>query len=356
MLKTMKIKIIPTDTQYQQLLDIMKAFNQACNHISKIAYESKVYSKFKLQKMIYYNIREEFKLPAQLAIRALSKVSESYKADKKTFHTFKDTGAIVYDERVMSFKGLTKVSLSVLKGRIEIPIIISSYHQGLLGEGRLCGQADLILKNKVFYLMLVVDTPDDPLFDTNEYIGVDLGIKNIATTSEGANYSGAKLNNIRYRRAKLRSKLQSKRTKSAKRKLKKLSGKEQRFANDTNHCISKEIVNTAKGTHKGIALENLTGIRKNEQTVNKAQRIKLSKWSFYQLQQYIEYKATNKGVPVVYIDPKNTSRTCTQCGHIDKNNRQTRDNFKCTVCGFSAPADIVASDNIRRAALSTSQS
>ena len=353
--KTLKIKLLPTPTQHQQLLDTMKAFNNACNEISKVAFDNKIYSKVKLQQMIYYQIRKDYSLPSQLAIRALSKVSESYKTDKNKHHTFKNTGCIVYDQRNMSFKGLTIVSLSTLKGRIEVPIIICFYHQGLMGEGRLRGQADLIIKDNVFYLMLVIETPNNPLFETDDYIGVDLGIKNIATTSDGTNFSGNKLNNIRNRRTKLRSKLQSTGTKSAKRKLKRLSSKERRFANDINHCISKQLVKTAKGTHKGIALENLKGIRKNEQTANKAQRIKLSKWSFCQLQQYIDYKAKELGVKVVYIDPRNTSRTCPKCGHIDKKNRPTRNLFCCTACGYSAPADNVASENIRRAAMSTSQ-
>jgi IS605 OrfB family transposase len=356
MLKTLKIKLLPNNIQHSQLIETMQFFNKACNEISNEAFVTKIYSKFKLQKIVYYNIRNKYKLSAQLTIRAISKVCESYKTDNKTLHLFKDTGAIVYDDRIMSFKGLTIVSLDSVYGRLLIPIIISSYHQGLLGESRIRGQADLILQNNIFYLMLIIETEDDKEFVPVDYIGVDLGIKNIATTSDGINYSGNKLNNIRKRKAKLRSKLQSINTKSAKRKLKKISGKDKRFVNDINHCISKQLVKTAKDTHRGISLERLKGIRKNVKTVNKAQRSKLSSWSFYKLQSFIGYKAKEAGVPIKYINPKNTSRTCPKCGHIDKKNRPTRDLFCCTACGFSAPADNVASENIRRAALSTSQS
>lgn len=177
-----------------------------------------------------------------MTVRAIGKVAESYKADKKTLHTFKETGAMVYDERILSFKGLGIASILTLEGRIKVPMIISSYHQGLMCGNRVRGQADLILQDGTFYLMLVVEVPESVTFNTDNVLGVDLDIKNIAVDSKGEVFSGTKVNALRARHRKLRKKLQSKGTKSAKRLLKKRSKKERRFTTDINHCISKKLV------------------------------------------------------------------------------------------------------------------
>jgi predicted transposase len=147
----MNIKLLTNEDQHNKLLETMKRFNQACNEISRIAFENKTNGKIKIQKLCYYKIREKFGLSAQMVVRAIGKVAESYKVDKKTLHTFKEAGAVVYDERILSFKGLELASILTLDGRIEVPIIISRYHQGLMQGNRIRGQADLILQNGVFF-------------------------------------------------------------------------------------------------------------------------------------------------------------------------------------------------------------
>ena len=175
-----------------------------------------------------------------------------------------------------------------------------------------------------------------------------MGIVNIAVDSSGESFSGSTVNSVRHRYQRLRSKLQRLGTKSAKRKLKLRSGKEKRFSRDANHCISKKIVDKAKTLGVGIALEDLRGIReRTEKTVKKRQRYQHSSWSFYQLRQYIEYKARIAGVKVVLVEPRGTSRTCPSCGYADKKNRKTREGFCCQACGYAAPADNVAAVNIR---------
>lgn len=287
-----------------------------------------------------------------MTVRAIGKVAESYrnKDTRKTLHTFKETGAIVYDQRILSFKGLDKVSILTLDGRILVQLAVCEYYNNAMHGVRVAGQVDLVLQNNDFYLLVVVDVPDDPEYKPKDYIGVDLGVKNIATDSTSANYSGDQVNGLRKRHRKLRKRLQSKGTKSAKRLLRKRSKKEQRFARDVNHRISKELVEKAKGTRSGIALEDLKGIRdRTEKTVRKSQRAQHSSWSFYQLRQFIEYKAILSGVPVILVDPRNTSRTCISCNYIDKKNRVSRDQFCCQSCGYAGPADNIAAENIRRA-------
>jgi len=134
----MKIKLITDAEQHRKLLETMKRFNEACNEISRVAFENNTFSKVKIQKLCYYDIREKFGLSAQMVVRAIGKVAESYKANgKETLHTFKETGAIVYDNRILSFKGMEYASILTLEGRIEVPMIISKYHQGIM-QGKSC--------------------------------------------------------------------------------------------------------------------------------------------------------------------------------------------------------------------------
>ena len=347
---TLKIKLVPTTEQFNKLVETMKRFNSACNFISQLVFDSKTYGQIGIHKICYYEVRERFGLSSQMAVRAIGKVSESYKVNKKTFHTFHDTGAMVYDQRILSFDGLEIASLLTLDGRVKVPMVLGDYHQGLLYGKRVRGQADLILQDGVFYLLLVVDLPEPPKIDVKEFLGVDLGVVNIATTSDGKEYSGSAVRGIRYRHVALRKKLQKKGTKSAKRLLKKRRRKEQRFATDVNHCISKQIVSVAKDNEHGIAMEDLGGIRERL-TVRKAQRRELSSWAFAQLRQFVTYKAVLAGVEIQFVDPRNTSRTCTKCDNIDKKNRKTQSHFECTACGFVANADINAAINISRRAV-----
>ncbi len=176
---------------------------------------------------------------------------------------------------------------------------------------------------------------------------MDLGIVNIATTSTGYRAAGRGLNRHRKRQQDLRRKLQAKGTQSAKRLLKRRNRREQRHAANVNHIISKKIVTTAERTGRGIALEDLSGIR-DRVRLRKDQRAQLHSWSFHQLGAFIAYKARRAGVPLVYVDPAYTSQQCSQCGHIDRRNRQSQATFACRACGFFANADDNASHNIDR--------
>lgn len=344
--QTLMVKLDPSKEQHIVLVKTMNKFNEACNYIANVAFEKKCANKINLQKIVYYDVREQFGLSAQMTIRAIAKVVEAYKRDKSIQPSFRHDGAVVYDQRILSWRGLEAVSILTIEGREIIPIRIGEYQTARMDRVR--GQVDLIIRKGIFYLAVVVDVPEQTPFDPVGVLGVDLGIVNLATDSDGTVFSGKQVDDTRKRYAILRSGLQSTGTKSAKRHLKKLSGKEQRFHKDVNHCISKEIVTKAKDTHKMIALENLKGIR-NGITVRKNQRSRHHSWGFYQLRQFIEYKADVAGVLVQVVNPRNTSRTCPSCGCIDKKNRPDRDTFKCIQCGLAGPSDYIASINISRA-------
>jgi len=337
------VKLETTPEQFQALLKTMHQFNAACNYIAKTAFERRCANKIELQKIVYYPARDQFGISAQMAVRAISKVVEAYKRDRSIQPEFDPEGAVIYDQRILSWKGLDRVSLLTLDGRIKLPVLICDYHSPRLN--RIRGQADLILRNGVFYLCVVVDVPEPEKIQPQNVLGIDLGIKNIAVDSTGEEFSGDKVEEVRKKIDNLKADLQRCGTKSAKRHLKTLSGKEARFHRDTNHCISKMLVAKAIDTSSLIVLEDLQGIQERC-TVRKSQRRKQHNWSFYQLRQFIDYKAAISGVPVVYINPAYTSQECPICHHISHANRPTRDEFCCTSCGFSGPADNVAARNI----------
>lgn len=338
-----KVKLLPTPEQKASLVKTIEVFNEACNYISQTAFEKKTFGQVGLQRLVYYNIREKFGLSAQLTVRAVGKVSESYRAEKKHIHIFKKHSAIVYDQRILSFKGLDTVSILSLDGRLKIPIVFGSYAK--LEQRRIRGQADLFYHKGNLFLCLVIEIPDGTSIDPKGTLGIDMGIVNIATDSDGNTFSGKQIDIVREKTTTLKAKLQSRGSRSAKRHLKKISGREARFKRNTNHIISKKIVQIAKDTSRSIALENLKGFN-GRQTVRKAQRDRFGKWAYNQLRNFVEYKAQIAGIPVILINPKNTSRRCSHCGHIDKANRKSQSNFVCVRCGFSLNADHNAAKNI----------
>jgi putative transposase len=348
---TAKIKLQPTPEQHAVLLQTLETANAACNDISQQAWASQTFQQYPLHHLAYHAVRERYGLSAQMAVRAIAKVADAYKLDKKTRRTFKPHGAFPYDSRILSFKNDEQtVSIWTLEGRQHMPYLCGERQREMLEGDR--GEADLCYIGGEFYLFVAceVETPEPE--DVDGFLGVDTGVANIATDSDGNNYSSAHLNGLRHRHARLRARLQKKGTKSAKRLLKKRRNKEQRFARDVNHRISKQLVERAKDTGRGIAVEDLTGIR-DRVTARKAHRRQLHSWAFYDLRAKIEYKAALAGVPVVAVDPRNTSRTCPACSHIDKRNRPSQDTFSCVSCGHSGFADHVAAVNIsRRAAVS----
>ncbi|MFL5702324.1 MAG: RNA-guided endonuclease InsQ/TnpB family protein [Ktedonobacteraceae bacterium] len=350
MKQTMLLKLTPKTEQHQVLLETMHAFNAAANHVASVAFAEKTANKFDLQKWVYGELRSTYKLPAQLAIRAISKASEAYKRDKSIQPTFRPEGALVYDPRVMSFKGLLSVSLLTLQGRVLVPFLVGGYQQARLDQIK--GQADLLYRNGTFYLAVTLDAPEPPAGIPDGTLGVDLGIVNLATDSEGETFSGEAVERNRQRHHVLRQRLQKRGTKSAKRHLKKLSGKEARFKKNTNHVISKRIVHKAKANGQGIAIEELRHIRqRTDSTVRRSQRSRHSSWSFGQLRQFLSYKAALAAVPLHLVDPRNTSRTCHVCSHCAKENRKSQASFVCQQCGHSDNADRNAAINISRASV-----
>lgn len=349
----MQLKLLPLPEQADAMLRTMERFNAACDALAAVAFANRCANKVDLQKLAYHDIRRDFNLGAQMTVRAIAKVVEVYKRDKDIQPTFRPHGAIVYDQRILSWKGSDRVSILTNDGRQIMPWVCGAYQHAQLDRVR--GQADLIYRDGMFFLYVTIDVGDVPQGDPADYLGVDLGLRNIAADSDGETFCGAHNASLRARHARLRRKLQKKGTKSAKRLLKRRRLKEARFAANVNHRISKAIVRKAQDTGRGIGMEDLTHIRERT-TVKKRQRRAHSSWAFAQLRGFVEYKAALHGVPLVCVDPRNTSRTCPVCGCIDKRNRPTRDRFACISCAFSGAADTTAAVEIgRRAARLTAE-
>lgn len=340
------VKLLVDEAQRARLLATMERVNEACSWLAEQAFALQSADKIKLQRLFYYQIRDRFGLSAQHAIRAISKICEVYKRDKSQLPRFGKHGAVPYDQRLYTFKnGLDRVSLLALDGRIVVPCAIGAYHRGRLEGVR--GQADLVYRKGKLYLYVTVDVPDGSPIDPEGWLGVDLGIRNLAVDSDGEQHSGEKTLAVRSRIGKLRASLQRAGTRSARRHLRKLRRREQGFHAHENHRISKHIVRKARDTGRGIAVEELTGIR-DRVTVRKAQRGALHSWSFAQLRAFLAYKALLSGVAFVAVDPRDTSRTCPrpECRRVDKASRRSQAEFVCTGCGFAAHADWVGAFNI----------
>ena len=346
MILVAKVKLKPSAEQAKILRLTLERVNAACDWVAAQAFEHRVFGQFKLHHLCYYPLREKFAMPSKLAVRLIAKVANAYKLDRKRQRRFRKHGAIDYDDGCLRWqieKGQVSI-LTVTEGRQRIPFVCGDKQRQLLQARQ--GQSSLALVDGKFYLIACCNVEQPEAADVEDYLGVDMGIVNIATDSDGQAYSGGQVNGLRHRHRRLRQKLQAKGTKSAKRLLKKRSLKEARFARDVNHRISKEIVARAERTARGLAIEDIKGIRERIR-VSRSQRATFSSWSFGQLGSFLSYKAALAGVPLVTVDPRNTSRTCPSCGHIAKANRPSQSLFTCQSCGFSGPADYIAALNIR---------
>lgn len=352
LIRTISIKL-DIDGHEDALRETQKHFNEAASWIASICWAEHITNTNTAHHRVYGETRIRFGLGAQLAVCARAKAVEAIKAvktqKKDTCPQFGARGSIRYDARTYRLMSLDRVSLNTLQGRVVCRMILGKrQHDMLIDPQWKIGGADLTWRHGTYYLNVTQSKEAPPQTKTDETLGVDLGIVNLATDSDGRTFSGAKVHEVRMRYQKRRQELQRVGTRSAKRRLKKLSGREKRFQKDVNHQISKSLVHKAAISRKALALEDLTGIRERV-TVRRENRYERHSWAFFQLRMYIAYKAAWAGVEVTFVDPRNTSRTCSACGYCEKANRQTQASFLCRQCGFCLNADVNAAINISRA-------
>lgn len=345
--RTVKLKL---DISIETIKPTIESYTKAFNFVCQTGWNDSDSNGVSLHNKTYFDTREY--LPSQLAVSARMKATEALKSVKvklrkkqKATCPHSKQSAIRYDDRSYNiWFNRNELSLLTVNGRVKIPIFVPEYFQQYLIWKR-CSADLFIRENKVFLNIVFSKDVSDPEF-TGKVVGIDRGIKKIAVTSENQFFGGGQIKKVSKRYEKLRSTLQSCGSKSAKRHLRKISKKENRFRADSNHVITKKIVNFLdSGTV--IALEKLTGIRQNVR-LRKKQHKDLYRWNFYQFEQFLTYKAKAIGVKVEYVDARYTSQKCSVCGYISRSNRQSQVVFKCNHCGFSLNADVNASRNIRQ--------
>lgn len=360
-----QVKLLPSPGQAAALETTLRACNDAANWVAEVAFGMTSRRNYDVRKHTYAHLRAAG-IGSQAAQHIIKKVCDAYTALKANIRagnlgepgsrrreraqsvpvSFRSDAAQPYDQRNLSFAlDARTVSLWTVTGRLkDVPFIGSQAQlEQLAAHPR--GESDLIHRAGMWFLAVTLDVPAADLNEPDGWLGIDLGIINIVTTSDGKRMAGRTLNRYRRQQLALRRKLQAKATKSAKRLLKRQRRREARFAADTNHCISKTIVTTAERTGRGIALEDLTGIRARVRH-RKDQRSSLHSWAFAQLGQFIAYKARRAGVAVVYVDPAYTSQQCSECSYTDRRNRTGQATFACRACGVTLHADVNGSRNI----------
>ncbi|MFJ8108972.1 RNA-guided endonuclease InsQ/TnpB family protein [Streptomyces sp. NPDC096132] len=372
MRSVVRVKLLPTPEQASALEATLRACNRAATYAAKIAFKEKTYGRDALQKLVYGDVKAMFGLSAQPAVRAVKKAVDAYttlranlkagnlgKVGSKRWRNatggpvaFRPEAAQPFDDRCLSWQTDARtVSIWTVDGRMK-NVRYTGHPDQLktLVEYRR-GESDLVQVEGKWYLLATCEVPDVAVREPVGCIGVDRGIVNLATTSDGTNHQGRRLTRYRRWHAKKRTELQVKGTRSSVRRLARRSGKETRHATHVNHKIAKEIVSVAQRTGRGIAVEKLGGIR-DRVRLRRDQRDKISSWPFHQLGQHLQYKARRAGVPFLEVDPAYTSQRCPRCGNTERANRPTRDTFCCRRCGLAGPADHVAGVNVRTRARS----
>lgn len=348
---TVKCKLQVTPELSQEIDLTLKRFADACNQILDTAKEAKQWNAIKLHHLVYYPVKASTGLKANMVCQAIRRVVSNAKTVKQ-IHRFRPTSInLDYQLFKLNSKDDSKIGITLIGGRRKFKLSIGNYQRALL-KGQNPTAATLSkTKRGDYYINICVEIPTEPTGKPPKVIGVDLGRKDIATTSTEKSWSGEQIQATRDRYSKVRANVQRKRTRNSRRLLRRLKGREQRFQKWLNHNISKQLVTEAKTTNAALAFEDLTGIRDNlnEKPRSKTERRRTNNWAFYQLRIFVQYKAAIAGVPLLFVPPAYTSQTCNRCGHLHPVKGKSYRNgkkFKCGHCGFEHDADVNAAKNI----------
>ncbi len=343
MFRTIKLKL-PFDLS---LLETGRQFREACQLVLDYGFAEKTFNKNKLNRGTYRDAREKIPtLPSALVQTARDAASESLKQTglKKEIH--RKSYAIRYDKRTFRFyPDSHTVSLTTVRGRLVFPVAKSPLIEKYRGKYT-NAQVVIHTKDRKMFLMVQVemDEADHEAVKKRDVkvIGIDRGIRNMVVLSNNMFFNSAHLKDVKGRYRYNKKRLQHAGTRSAHRKLLEMSGRERRFVLDTNHVISKKIVNLPFDV---FALEDLRTAGMKKKSNGRRFNHKLGSWSPFQLDQFMDYKAEDSGKTLIHVNPKYTSQKCSNCGYIDRNNRHGSV-FHCLNCSFELHADLNASRNI----------
>lgn len=336
--------------------------------ISEMAYESRTYARYALQKLSYTAVRDETRLTAQMTCSAIRKVSGAYKSLKSNKRLPDEPaefsgrcidlegGSRGRDFRIYPEKGV--VSISTVDGRKKLSYRCGHFQRGFLESPDWTIQAaKLTYKRRCKgyrYELHVTVVRDEPERAVGGILGIDTGRRYLAAASTGddaAFYPAGHLKPKKEHFRRLRGKLKSKGTRSALRTHESVSGREARLTKDFQHTTAKSLVRLALDKGCGsIAVERLNGIRERTGARGRKARYHHGTWAYTQFLDILRYKAHAAGLEIIEVDPANTSRACSECGCVDKASRKGLA-FNCTHCGYSLHADANAARNIRLRAI-----
>lgn len=354
---TAKIQILVSKEQSELLKLTTESYRNACNWLSNFVFETNNLNQVSLNTLYYAELRELFNLKSQMAQSVMKTVIARYKSAKTNGHdwSFVNFSQPEYDlvwNRDYSL-ARNQFSVNTLNGRIKLNFKKKAMQKYFNNTWKF-GTAKLVCKFNKWFLHIPMTKEFSKLeySQVNNIVGIDLGINFLATTYDSQDkttfYSGSLIKHKRGHFKAKRKELQLKQTSSARKKLRQIGSRENRYVTDVNHQITKALVDKyPKGTM--FVLEDLTGVRSATEKVQIKNRYVSVSWSFYQFRQMLEYKAEMNGQKVIVVDPKYTSQTCPKCGHIDKTNRNKKTHlFKCKNCHYQSNDDRIGAMNLHR--------
>lgn len=355
---TAKIQISATADDKVLLNKTMSVYSDACNYVSDYVFRTHDLKQFSLNKALYTELRKKFGLKSQMTQSVFKTVIARYKTileneSKWIKPSFKKPQYDLVWNRDYS---LTQncFSINTLNGRVKLPYFaegMSKYFDHTIYK---FGTAKLVNKHGKYFLHIPVtyDIEESNISDICNVVGIDRGINFVVATYDSKHksgfVSGKAIKQKRANYSKLRKELQKRQTPSARRRLKAIGSRENRWMQDINHCVSKALVkNNPK--HTLFVLEDLSGVRDATERVKTKDRYVSVSWSFYDLEQKLMYKAKQNQSTVIKVNPAYTSQCCPVCGHIEKANRNKRIHlFNCKNCGYKSNDDRIGAMNLYR--------
>ncbi len=351
--RTIRLSLKPNSEQAQALKETTAQFCASFNTVCMEGWQQRNGNAFDMHKLTYRAVKDMYpKLVSDLHIQARQKASEAVKSaltrekqGRKTSCPHSIACAPRYNLHTYKVDWQASlVRLSTTQGKQTIAFCLPPCAAYSIGCS--CATADLINKRGKWYLHVVVVVPDVKFADNGQAVGVDLGMCRPAVSSDNRFHGKRHWRHIEKKTFRLKRKLQANGSKSAKRHLRRLAGRQRRFRQDCDHVLSSRILaHVSPGTT--LVVENLTNIRARVKASRGEARRRLHEWSFAQMRVFLDYKAAAKGCRVVSVDPRHTSQRCSECGFISRGNRKTQSNFACRQCGFTLNADLNAGRNIR---------
>lgn len=301
----------------------------------------RTYNKLKLHRTTYREVRKRWpSLNSSFVCAARDQASDMLGQKKiKGLPIKKEFSSIRFNHN--TFKPFLRkgiINISTIFGRINLSVKIPDHFKPYL-DWRITA-ATLAIKNGQIQFNMEAERPDVDKVTITKALGIDRGIINPVVTSDAQFFNSRKIRAVKGKYQWLKSALQSKGTRSAKRHLRKLSGREQRFMRDVNHCISKKI---ALSDAQLFVLEKLS-VRRSKENGKRFNKL-LGTWSFRQFEEFLKYKAEALGKTVEFVDPRHTSQICSGCGQVRKANRKGVW-YTCDNCGLTLNSDLNAARNI----------